>query len=104
MATVLQLEALVVMYHAARLSGHLFPAVAACEAVEETRWGLTELCVNDFNIFGRKRHAHPVFGTVNLPTNEFLHHQWEVVHADFVIRAEMSKFDRYFSSTAITSG
>jgi flagellum-specific peptidoglycan hydrolase FlgJ len=84
MTTPEQQDALVRLYEAAKLSGHVYPAAAACEGVDETRWGASGLYLNDNNVFGTKQHVHPIFGTVNLPTKEFLHHAWVVVEADFV--------------------
>lgn len=69
---------------AAKAAAHIYPRMAACEAVVESAWGTSELYKQANNIFGTKQHEHPIFGTFNLPTKEFLHHQWTVVNADWV--------------------
>jgi flagellum-specific peptidoglycan hydrolase FlgJ len=48
-----------------------FPTMAACEAALESSWGNSELASEDSNLFGMKQHAHPVYGTINLPTREW---------------------------------
>jgi flagellum-specific peptidoglycan hydrolase FlgJ len=63
---------------------HIWPAYAACEAADESFWGASQLCKQANNIFGTKQHVHPIFGTFNLPTKEFLSHQWTVVDAAWV--------------------
>lgn len=84
MATQPQIEALERVYAAALTSGCLFPQAQACEVMVETTWLTSELGVADNNLFGMKQHTHPVFGTVNLPTREFLHSEWVVENDDFV--------------------
>lgn len=84
MASTQQLAALAKVYAAAKVSGCLFPQAQACEVMVETTWLTSELGVQDNNLFGMKQHTHPIFGTVNLPTKEFLHKQWVVQHDDFV--------------------
>ncbi len=69
---------------AAMYAGHPFPAMAACEAALESAWGKSELAVQYFNLFGMKQHAHPIEGTVNLPTKEFLGGSWVLVHDNFI--------------------
>lgn len=79
-----QRTALTGFYRAALASGHIYPKAAACEAVVETNWGTSGLYLKAANIFGMKQHAHPKFGTVNVPTKEFLHGAWVTIDADFV--------------------
>src|SRR5437868_2889649 len=61
---------------------HLFPEFAACEAALESGYGTSGLAIADHNLFGMKQHTHPVYGTHNLPTREFIHGGWksEVAH------------------------
>lgn len=84
MITPVQLAALRKVYAAALASGVPFPNAQACEVMVETTWLTSELGVADDNLFGMRQHQHPVFGTVNLPTNEFLGGHWVRVNADFV--------------------
>ncbi len=70
MATDLQLSFLKNVGIAAKASGHIWPAMAACEAAVETAWGTSQSFKQGRNLFGTKQHQHPVFGTVNLPTVE----------------------------------
>lgn len=55
---------------------HPFPEMTACEAALESSWGNSELAREANNLFGMKQHAHPVYGTMNLPTREFVGSQW----------------------------
>ncbi len=66
---------------AARAAGHIFPEYAACEAALESAWGQSSLAVKGNNLFGTKQHVHPIYGTLNIPTREFLHSTWVVVNA-----------------------
>jgi len=70
-------------------ANHPFPAMAACEAALESTWGHSLLALQDFNLFGMKQHAHPIYGTITLPTREWqgsaLDGRWEVVSAKFVV-------------------
>lgn len=84
MATPQQIAALRTVFAAAQSSACLFPQAQASEAMVETTWMTAELGVADHNLFGMKQHAHPLYGTVNLPTREFLHGGWVVQHDDFV--------------------
>jgi flagellum-specific peptidoglycan hydrolase FlgJ len=70
--------------NAALQANHIYPAMAACEAALESGWGTSLLARQDHNLFGTKQHLHPVYGTHNLPTKEFLHNEWEVVNAAWV--------------------
>jgi len=55
---------------------HPFPAMAAAEAALESSWGNSQLAREANNLFGMKQHAHPICGTMNLPTKEFLDGRW----------------------------
>lgn len=68
----------------AEQSGHIFPAMAACEAALESGYGTSGLAIADNNLFGMKQHEHPIYGTVVLPTREFLHGEWTVVNASWI--------------------
>lgn len=63
---------------------HPHPQMAACEAALESSWGNSVLAREDNNLFGMKQHAHPVYFTVNLPTNEFLDGKWQRVTASWI--------------------
>lgn len=84
MASEQQIAALKTVFAAAMDAACLFPQAQACEAMTETTWLTSLLGVKFNNLFGMKQHTHPVFGTVNLPTREFLHGGWVTVSADFV--------------------
>jgi flagellum-specific peptidoglycan hydrolase FlgJ len=71
------------MRDAARRSGHIWPAFAACEAALESGWGSSRLAAVH-NLFGMKQHLHPQYGTLSLPTREFLRGGWTVVSADWI--------------------
>lgn len=64
--------------------GMKWPGYVAAEAALESGFGASELAAADNNLFGMKQHIHPVYGTVNLPTREFLHGQWEKIEAPFI--------------------
>jgi flagellum-specific peptidoglycan hydrolase FlgJ len=69
----------------AKVSGHIFPEMAACEAALESNWGASELAEKAKNLFGCKQHQHPVYGTLNLPTHEYFQGKgWEAVTAEWV--------------------
>ena len=57
-------------------AGHVFPRMAASEAALESDYGKSALARLGFNLFGTKQHIHPAYGTMNLPTREFLHGEW----------------------------
>lgn len=84
MANPQQIAALRTVFSAAEASACLYPQAQASEAMVETTWLTSELGVADNNLFGMKQHVHPEFGTVNLPTREFLDGRWVVQHDDFV--------------------
>lgn len=58
--------------------------MAACEAALESDYGLSQLAREGNNLFGMKQHTHPVFGTLNLPTHEFIGGEWEACEAEWV--------------------
>jgi uncharacterized FlgJ-related protein len=74
---------------AARMVAHPFPDMAGCEAAWESGkagvvpFALSQLAVEDNNLFGMKAHQHNVYGVVNLPTHEYLSREWTVVSASF---------------------
>lgn len=70
---------------AAKAAGHIWPGMAACEAADESAWGTSDLARKDFNLFGQKQQNHPVYGTVEIPTREFLNHRWVVENAEWVV-------------------
>lgn len=84
MATDQEIASLKQVFAAAMEAAVLYPQAQACEVMVETTWLTSELGVKDNNLFGMKQHVHPIFGTVNLPTREFLHGGWTTVNADFV--------------------
>lgn len=73
MATPEQLAALTTFRDAARVAKHIFPEMAACEAVVETAWGTSRLYTRYRNVFGQKVSHPPLpYDSVSLPTCEFL--------------------------------
>jgi len=67
-------------------ANHPFPRMAACEAALESTWGHSQLAREACNLFGMKSHLHPnpIYGTMNLPTQEFLGGEWKPVEANWV--------------------
>ena len=65
-------------------ASHPFPVMAACEAALESSWGHSQLALEDNNLFGMKQHAHPIYGTIKLPTRECLDDKWVVCSANWV--------------------
>jgi flagellum-specific peptidoglycan hydrolase FlgJ len=65
-------------------ANHPFPQMAACEAALESSWGNSQLAREGNNLFGMKQHVHPLYGTMTLPTHEFLRGEWTVVSANWV--------------------
>lgn len=55
---------------------HVWPRMAACEAALESDYGTSALARLGLNLFGMKQHVHPTYGTLNLPTKEFLNGEW----------------------------
>lgn len=84
MASSEQINWLVAEAKAAKTAGHIFPEMAACEAAVESAWGSSELARADHNLFGCKQHNHPIYGTVQIPTREFLNARWVTVDANWV--------------------
>lgn len=69
---------------AAVKANHPFAQMAACEAALESGWGNSELARESNNLFGMKQHAHPIYGTMTLPTREFLKGEWVPCSANWV--------------------
>ena len=69
---------------AAIKADHPFPRMAAAEAALESNWGLSELARDGNNLFGMKQHAHPIFGSMTLPTREWEQTEWVAVSANWV--------------------
>lgn len=65
-------------------ANHPFAQMAACEAAEESNWGNSVLAKEDRNLFGMKQHSHPVYGTMTLPTREFMLGEWKTVSSQWV--------------------
>lgn len=65
-------------------ANHPFPRMAACEAALESNWGNSELARDGLNLFGMKQHSHAIYGTMNLPTREFLNGEWKAVTSQWV--------------------
>lgn len=65
-------------------ANHPFPQMAAAEAALESNWGNSGLARDDNNLFGMKQHAHAVYGTMTLPTREFIGGEWKTVSANWV--------------------
>lgn len=65
-------------------ANHPFPRMAACEAALESSWGNSELAREGNNLFGMKQHSHPIYGTLTLPTKEFLGGNWISVNANWL--------------------
>lgn len=84
MATTEQLNWLSRAAQGAKLAGHVWPEMAACEAALESAWGTSELAREGNNLFGCKQHSHPVYGTISIPTREFQNRTWITVNADWV--------------------
>ena len=68
----------------ARMVAHPFALMAACEAALESGYGQSMLAVHGNNLFGTKQHEHPIYGTLSLPTREYLGGEWKVVTANWV--------------------
>ena len=65
-------------------ANHPFPRMAAAEAALESNYGNSQLARDGNNLFGMKQHAHAVYGTMALPTREFLNGEWKTVSANWV--------------------
>ena len=69
----------------AQLSGHIWPEYAAAEAALESAWGNSKLCREGNNLFGQKQSAqHPIYETLEIPTEEYLNGKWGLVVAHWV--------------------
>jgi flagellum-specific peptidoglycan hydrolase FlgJ len=64
---------------------HPFPEYAASEAALESGYGHSALAHDACNLFGTKQHVHPIYGTLSIPTKEFLSGEWTVVEANWVV-------------------
>jgi flagellum-specific peptidoglycan hydrolase FlgJ len=71
-------------YEAAKLAGHIFPEMAACECALESGYGASVLARTANNLFGCKRHAHEYYPTVSLPTKEDLDGKWVALNSSFI--------------------
>lgn len=69
---------------AAKRATHPFPDMAACEAALESNWGKSGLAKDANNLFGMKQHQHPIYGTLLLPTREYIHDKWIETQAAWV--------------------
>jgi flagellum-specific peptidoglycan hydrolase FlgJ len=79
-----QLQWLLATAKSAEIAEHIFPQMAACEAALESTYGNSALAREGNNLFGMKQHRHPVYGTLALPTREYLNSEWVVVEAHWV--------------------
>lgn len=68
----------------AEQGGHIFPSMAACEAALESGYGASVLAIAYNNLFGMKAHQHPIYGTVFIPTKEFIKGVWTTTVAEWV--------------------
>jgi flagellum-specific peptidoglycan hydrolase FlgJ len=68
----------------ARMIGHPFSDMAACEAALESAYGQSLLAKQGNNLFGMKQRQHPIYGTLALPTREFQSGGWTIIQAEFV--------------------
>ena len=84
MITEFQKKSLIDAYNAAKEAKHIFPEIAACEAMEESTWGSSKLFYLYCNAFGMKQKKVPIFKTINLPTWEVVKGKKIVINADFV--------------------
>ena len=71
-------------YAAAKLAGHIFPDMAACECALESTYGTSVLARTANNLFGCKRHAHEYYPTVSLPTKEDLDGKWVALNSSLI--------------------
>jgi flagellum-specific peptidoglycan hydrolase FlgJ len=84
MATPEQLAFLLKAFNGAQAAQHVYPAMAACEAALESAWGTSELAIRANNLFGQKQATHPIYGTLVLPTKEFINSEWVTEDAYWV--------------------
>lgn len=85
MLTPAQINILKSFYEAAKISGHIFPEAAACEAVLETAWGTSTLYTKYRNIFGQKQSHPPIFASVRMPSEEEIKGKYVMMWSDFVV-------------------
>jgi flagellum-specific peptidoglycan hydrolase FlgJ len=69
---------------AAAIAQHIFPEMAACETALESAYGTSKLAVLGNNLFGMKQHKHFIYGTLTLPTREFVDSEWIQTTAEWV--------------------
>jgi flagellum-specific peptidoglycan hydrolase FlgJ len=72
-------------FEAAKAAQHVEPEMAACEAALESGYGRSQLAAQDRNLFGMKQHQHPEYGTVSLPTREFLGGKWVALNSNWIV-------------------
>jgi flagellum-specific peptidoglycan hydrolase FlgJ len=72
-------------WQAAVNAHHVFPEMAACEAGLESGYGRSQLASQDRNLFGMKQHQHPIYGTVSLPTREFISGEWLALNSNWIV-------------------
>lgn len=65
-------------------ANHPFPRMAAAEAALESNYGRSELARAGSNLFGMKQHAHAIYGTMTLPTREFVGGDWIAIAGAWV--------------------
>lgn len=89
---------------AAKQATHPFPRMAAAEAALESRYGRSGLAIEDSNLFGMKQHLHPIYGTVSLPTKEFVTGEWIETTANWVKYPDWATcfFDRLNTLTRLS--
>jgi flagellum-specific peptidoglycan hydrolase FlgJ len=85
MLTPAQVDILKSFYEAAKVSRHIFPEAAACEAVLETAWGTSSLYTEYRNIFGQKQSHPPIFTSVRMPSDEEIKGKHMMMWSDFVV-------------------
>lgn len=86
-----QKNALLDCFAAAKSAGHIWPAFAACEAMEESAWGTTKLYVQAHNVFGEKQRQPPIeYSTIILPTWEVIRGERKDIVAAFVAYPSLS--------------
>ena len=90
MITAAQTLALREAHTSALASGHIYPAMAACEAMAESAWGTSKLYLQAHNAFGLKQRSHPIFPTMAMPTEEDLDGQWITISANFVLYPDVA--------------
>lgn len=120
MAMTEQDKFLVAACEAASKAGHPWPDYAACEAALESRYGQSLLARDGNNLFGTKQSATaPRYGTLDLPTKEYVEGEWETVMAHWVkypswaesftdrmdvLRRLQARYPHYANALKATSG